>query len=120
MALFRCSGVGIAYSENNPRVEGSTKSYGGNIQWVGSIDNYLKLILKDSDKYIKITTSVPTKGLNNFVVFIDDNQVDTFNLSNKGQAITKTYNLSSNSSFRIQNSQVTSGDVTIQWDYKIW
>ncbi len=115
MALYRCS-RGMKYSENNPRVEGTAKSYGSNIVWVGSIDNYLMLKLKETDKKITLVTtgnSLP------YIVYIDGKQVDSFATQNN-VSLTKTYNLSKNKDFRVTVSKPLSGDITVKWDFKIW
>ncbi len=107
----------IKYDENNPRVEGTAKSYSGNIVWVGSIDNYLLLKLKDTDKKIKLITS--GSALNNYKIYIDGVQVDTFNVT-KDSPVTKTYALSKNDQFQVTVGYPLQGDITVQWDYKIW
>lgn len=114
--LFRCLDGGITYSELNPRVEGEAKSYAGNIEWVGSIDNYLLLSLKDTDKKIKLITT--GTGLN-YTVFLDGNQIDSFT-TQTNVALTKTYNLTNNNTFRVASSKPLSGDITVKWAYKVW
>lgn len=116
MPLYRCSGEGMNYSENKPRISGTAKSYAGNIVWVGSIDNYLELQLKDTDKNIKLVT---TGSALEYKTYIDGNQIDSFTTQNN-VATTKIYNLSNNKVFKVAVSKPLSGDITVKWDYKIW
>lgn len=116
MVLFECTGVDNTYSEYSPRIEGTAKSYAGNIQWVGSIDNSLELQLKDTDRKIKLVT---TGSRLEYKVFIDGGQVDSF-IASKDVADIRNYNLSNNKVFKVTVAQHLSGDITVKWDYKIW
>lgn len=121
--LFRIGGC-VSYSEENPRVEGTAYSHAGNVVWVGSFGCFAELLLKESDRKIKIlfynNKNIPIKVRT--YKGNEETLVDSFGENTDyNTPIEKIYDLSANTKIKFGTDVAsTYGDFDMRMEYKIW